>query len=212
LESLASAALFPWCCGCLPQALHRRPAAGIRLHDLIMDETARSKERLAAEIPVDNRSTDSAEFKRRLIACESSTEILRHLFFHGGVWAQPENFELFLRPQQMIVPRGTAAGFLLWIELQRSGRAAHLCGWPGAIAAGIRALRDLLSLTFEHQGRERTALQSLSYSVTNAQNLPESLYPDRRYTPMSDHLADCSSPWQLHMSPILRCCSTGSRL
>jgi hypothetical protein len=127
---------------------------------------------------------------------ESSTEILRHLYFHGGVWAQPESYEIFIRPQQMIVPRGTVGGYMALIGLQAFPVALlTYSGGLGAIAGrNYGLLRDLLSLRFEHQGRERRAIESLAYSVSDAGDLPQSLHGERRHTPMSDHLAGLLEP------------------
>jgi hypothetical protein len=168
----------------------------IRLHDLVMDETARVKQRLAAEIPVDNRYPDGTEFKRRILATESCTEILRHLFFQGGIWAEPESYEVFMRPQRMVVQSRLINGYGAWLDLQAFPVALlTYAGGLGAIAGrNYRMLREFLGVRFEHRGRERKGLESLTCSIRDAGDLPQSMHDQRRHTPMSDHLAGILEP------------------
>jgi hypothetical protein len=99
------------------------PRQRVRLHDLVMDEIDQVRRHLATDFPASEpwlTGTElNDEFCRRARGYENSTEILQHLFFHGGFWAETEQQDVFVRGLQMIVPSATSTGIDIWLTLQK---------------------------------------------------------------------------------------------
>jgi hypothetical protein len=176
------------------------PRQRVRLHDLVMDEINRVRRHLTEEFPVNGmRRTEvnfEDEFRQRARGYEASTEILRHLFFHGGFWAEAEQQDIFTRGLQMIVPPDVLGGVVAWLEMQKYPATLLLyAAGMGAIANGnFRMLKKLFSVNLRHRNREQNILETSSAMRVMEISRAQVLYGEHRHTPMSDYLVKMLMP------------------
>lgn len=183
------------------------PRHRIRLHDLVMDEIGRTTRHFAAEFPLMGRwRTDAefvAEFRRRARGYESSTEILRHLFFHGCFWAEVPHHDLFVGGLQMIVPPNDHNGTVAWLDMQKyPATLLFYAAGMGALARrNFPMLRRLFAMRLWHRGREDDVLETLAAMRVIEKPLAQCFHDQQRHTPMSDHLADVLVPMAVSSVP-----------
>ena len=183
------------------------PRHRIRLYDLLMDEVGRARRHFSAEFPLNGQWRTDAEFveefRRRARGYEASTEILRSLFFHGCLWAEAQQQELFVRGLQMMVPPSDQGGVVAWLDMQKYPAALlFYAGGMGALASGnLPALRRLLAVRLKHRGRERDVLDALAAVGVVEKNLAQGFHDQQRHTPMSDHLAAVLVPMAAGVVP-----------
>ena len=176
------------------------PRHRIRLHDLLLDEVRRATRHFAAEFPpTGGWRTDAeftAEFRRRARGYEASTEILRHLFFHGCFWVEVPHHDLFVRGLQKIVPPNDQNGTVAWLDMQKYPvTLLFYTAGMGALASGnFPMLRRLFTMRLRHRGRERDMLDSFSAMRVMDKALAQGFHERERYTPTSDHLAEVLAP------------------
>lgn len=122
------------------------PESRIRLHDLVMQEVERVRERAMDVIP---RSDPNEErFKTALAQLESATETLAHMLAVGAHWGGSEHHALWRKALERLasIPRPDGAVFDVWSKLRK---------YPAQLAfyaAGVSALSNketLASLLLE---------------------------------------------------------------
>ena len=176
------------------------PRQRVRLHDLLVNEINQVRRHLVAEFPTGGLSLPEAEFinefRRRARGYETSTEILQHLFFHGGFWAEGEQQDVFTRGLQMIVPPDVESGIPAWLNMQKYPATLLLyAAGMGAIANGnFQMLKKLFSVNLRHLNREQNILEASSAAGVMVDGLAQILYGKPRRTPMSDYLAELLFP------------------
>lgn len=176
------------------------PRQRVRLHDLVMDEINRVRRHLTEEFPVNGmRRTEvnfEDEFRQRARGYEASTEILRHLFFHGGFWAEAEQQDVFARGLQMIVPPDILGGVVAWLELQKYPATLLLysAGMGAVVSGNFSMLRKLFDVRLKCRGEKLDVFKAISADGILERHWAQKLQKQQSYTPMSDHLSEILLP------------------
>ena len=171
----------------------------VRLHDLILGETAEAMRRLAASMPLDGPGVEAPTpetFRTRVLKCDAATEVLRTLFFHGCRWAEKGHHNAFTEALALtLLPtRTTGSVYTIWLEMQAyPGSLALYSGGLGAVAAGNYGLLvDLLNAKVRHNDREKTAAIVFAAEgvFSDGHQLAQALHSHNRHLPVSDHMAE----------------------
>jgi hypothetical protein len=179
----------------------------IRLEDLLMDEANRLSKRLREDFPFQGGPVPTLELAaERIRRMDAATEILRSLFFHGCRLATTSHDRLFLQTLALLAPPEDVAGYTIWTDMARYPMASIIyAGALGALAAeNWGLLRRLLVFRYRVNGRDRIACDRLAAARALPTEAANALFqPQRRHTPVSDHLVELLAPIasQIHPDP-----------
>jgi len=185
------------------------PRHKIRLNDLIAGEVDRVQLSLANKMSSSAATfapISSDEFLKRLRVCEASTAIMRSLFFHGARWAEPDHYEMFKNAMQMVVVRDNpGSSYVVWsnMQLYPSALLMYAGGYGCIVSGNYGLLKTLLDVQIDHRHETISASDKLlAVNVVDHNLAQEALYPpQRRYTPVSENIADLLTPLAERVTP-----------
>jgi hypothetical protein len=131
-------------------------------------------------------------------------QTLRSLFFHGCRLATAAQEQHLLRILQLLIPPENVPGYTLWADMAGYPMASIIyAGGMGALAEeNWRLLRGMLTFRWRANGRERIACDRLSACRALDNNVANALFqPQKRRTPVSDHLAGLLAPLAAYLYP-----------
>ena len=137
---------------------------------------------------------DAASFRKQVEQYEVVTELLRHVFYCGGFWAKPDQYDYFVNSLRNVMPRGPNIGNAAWLGLQLYPVA--LLAYSGGLGAVANNNYGFLQALFEveitHRGISFGMPRTLMFCAGG--DLANALHPQKRHTPMSDHVGALLEP------------------
>lgn len=197
LEEMGSAA--PLSVGAAVASVKRyiaEPRHVIRFDDLLSGEARRVRAEHEAKFTLNERPYNAEAVRKRFLAYDASTEVLRHMLFHAARWAGPEHHEPILRTIASLSPPENAGGTVGWLNMRVYPAAlAFYAACAGAEVSGnYRLLDALFRLQFRFNGHRGNALPDLTAFFILGKDLAQAIHEKPRHTPMSDHLSTVVAP------------------
>jgi hypothetical protein len=182
----------------IPVAEHR-----IRLHDLVMDEVERVRQRMMGIIPA-GQPEGNAQVLALLPKLEAAAETVMALFATGTYWSGSEHRAVWVAALERLgsaAPPGAEHGgyfYEIWNKLYRyPAQLGFYAAGLGAVAQGKAAEETLADVLLAPQIRlsRKEQLQAGAWALNLSEVIEHDLAKqlpgmERRFTPFSDYLFD----------------------
>lgn len=164
------------------------PAHRIRLHDLLLGESAAVNARTLAA-PVTGFQIDDEYIKGRFASYDTSTEVLRAALYTASFWAEPHHHDAVKRTIAALVPGDGGNGYTALLQLRiYPAVVAFYAAALGALDGQRHHLfKELTRLTVGSGRRTKAALPDLTAGGSIEKRLAEHSEENRWYFPLSEH-------------------------